>query len=77
MVIFIFYFNDEEEAKNNNFKEINSDFWVDLRFTDLQVWSCDCDKNCKKFEITQKNVDAEALLIFRDDNGNIGFVKYF
>lgn len=73
----IYYFDNAEEAKEMSFKEINNDFWVDLRFTDLKLWTCDCDKNCKKITITKENTNADALLIFKDYDGNIALVKYF
>lgn len=73
----IYYFDDEDDAKDNGFKEINNDFWIDLRDADLKIWTYDCNKNCKKIEITQENIKAEALLIFRDNNGNFALVKYF
>lgn len=73
----IYYFDSEEKAKEMNFKEINNNFWIDLRETNLKLWAYDCDKNCKKIIITKEIIGADALLFFKDVDGNIALVKYF
>lgn len=73
----IYYYENEDDAKIDNFKEICNDLWIDLRDTDIEIWTYDCDRNCKKIIITKENINADALLFFKDNNGNIALVKYF
>ena len=76
---YIYYFEDKDDPKLKllEFEEINGDFWIDLRDCDVTIWQYDCDAKCEKITLTQKGINAKALKLFRNDEGDFAFVKYF
>lgn len=73
----IYYFEDEDDAKLNGFEEVSDDFWIDLRNSDVKIWEYDCDSKCEKITLTQNAINAKALKLFRNEEGDFAFVKYF
>lgn len=73
----IYYCDSIEEAENNEFENLSNNLWVDLRETNIYIWSYDCDNNCKKIAITKENINAEAIMIFKNNKGDFALVKEF
>lgn len=76
---YIYFFEDKDDAKLKllEFEEVSNNFWIDLRDCDVEIWRYDCDSNCEKITLTQNAINAEALKLFRNDEGDFAFVKYF
>ena len=74
---FYIFYEEDENALFVNFKNVSPALWFDLRFTDLELWTYDCDKNCKKITLSQNTINAEALQLYVDCDGNFLFKKYF
>lgn len=73
----IYFFKNKDYAECKDFKNICENLWIDLRHTDLDIWTYDCDKNCEKINITKEKINVDALLIYKNDNGDFALVKYF
>lgn len=71
------FYESEEEATKDNFKVISHDLWIDLRYTDIEIWTYDCNSNCKKILVNKENINADALKVYKKGDGSIAFVKYF
>ena len=49
----------EEHEQMFGFNEVSKDLWIDLRDTDVEIWTYDCDRNCDKIKITKNTFNAK------------------
>ena len=73
----IYYCDNIEEAQKEGFKDLSNSVYIDLRETDIYIWSYDGDKNCEKTKITKENINAKAVMIFKNNKGDFALVKEF
>lgn len=73
----IYYFESESEALKHNYKNTSLDLWIDLRTTSIQLWTYDCDRDCHKIYLDSYILNADAVTIWKDEDGNFALVRYF
>lgn len=65
------------ETLPDGFNLVYGDVWLDLRDSDLRIWYSDCGTSDDDLIITKDKLNANALQVARNKDGDICLVKYF